>query len=48
MSSTVFNLYLEEILTRIRRVEKGVRVGEKLGCLDYADDIVLKWRTSYK
>ena len=42
MSPTLFNIYLEELLVRIRKSGKGVTIGnEKLGCLAYADDVVL-------
>ena len=42
MSPTLFNIYLEELLTRIRKSGKGVTIGDrKLGCLAYADDVVL-------
>ena len=42
LSPTLFNLYLEELLVRIRKTGKGVKVGDStLGCLAYADDIVL-------
>ena len=42
MSPTLFNLYIEELLVRIRKSERGVRVGDsRLGGLAYADDIVL-------
>lgn len=42
MSPILFNLYLEELLVRIRKSKKGVKVGGgTLGCLAYADDIVL-------
>ena len=38
LSPTLFNLYLEELITRIRKSENGVKVGDKrLGCLAYAD-----------
>ena len=42
LSPTLFNIYIEELLQRIRRSEKGVKIGENnLGGLAYADDIVL-------
>ncbi len=42
MSPTLFNIFLEEVLVRIRKSKRGVKVGRgTLGCLAYADDIVL-------
>ena len=42
ISPTLFNIYIEELLVRIRKQGKGVQIGkEKLGCLAYADDVVL-------
>ena len=42
MSPTLFNLYIEELSVRIRKAKIGVQIGNrKLGCLGYADDIVL-------
>ena len=42
ISPTLFNIYIEELIVRIRMTGKGVRVGDRrLGCLAYADDIVL-------
>ena len=42
ISPTLFNLYIEELIVRIRKSEKGVKVRDKrLGCLAYADDVVL-------
>lgn len=42
ISPTLFNIYLEELIWRIRKADIGVRIGEKkLGCLAYADDVVL-------
>ena len=42
MSPTLFNIYIEELIARIRVSGKGVKVGERrLGCLAYADDLVL-------
>ena len=42
MSPTLFNLYIEELFVRIRKAEIGVTIGNgKLGCLGYADDVVL-------
>ena len=39
---TLFNLYIEELIARIRFSGRGVKVGDgRLGCLAYADDIVL-------
>ena len=46
MSPTLFNLYTEELATRIRRSEMGVNIGnEKLGLLMYADDLVIMAET---
>ena len=42
MSPTLFNLYIEELIIRIRKLEIGVKIGnKKLGCLGYAADLVL-------
>ena len=42
ISPTLFNFYIEELIVRIRNSGYGVRVGDKkLGCLAYADDLVL-------
>ena len=43
MSPTLFDIYyLEELLVRIIKSERGVKIGGgTLGCLAYADDIVL-------
>ena len=42
MSPTLFKLYLEELITRIRKSRNGVKFGDKrLGCLAYADDVIL-------
>ena len=42
MSQTVFNTYIEELFVRIRKAEVRVRIGNnKLGCIGYADDVVL-------
>lgn len=42
MSPTLFNIYLEELFVRIRKADIGVKIGQKkLGCLAYADDVVL-------
>ena len=42
MSPTLFNLYIEELFVRIRKAEIGITIGNgKLGCLRYADDVVL-------
>ena len=42
ISPTLFNIYIEELIARIRLSGKGVKVGDRrLGCLAYADDIVL-------
>ena len=42
MSPMLFNLYLEELIVRIRKARIGVEIGgERLGCLTYADDVVL-------
>ena len=42
ISPTLFNLYLEELITRIRKAGNGVKVGDRrLGCLAYADDVIL-------
>lgn len=41
-SPTLFNLYLEELMVRIGKIGKGVKIGEeRLGCLVYGDDLVL-------
>ena len=38
----MFNLYLEELITRIRKTGNGVKVGDRrLGCLAYAGDVIL-------
>lgn len=42
ISSTLFNMYIEELIARIRLTGRGVKVGNgRVGCLAYADDIVL-------
>ena len=42
MSPTQFNIYIEELITRIRKAEIGGTMGNtKWGCLGYTDDIVL-------
>ena len=42
MSTTLFNMYFEELVVRIRKSGIGVKIGNsKLGCLAYADDLVL-------
>ena len=42
LSPTLFNIYIEELIARIRVSGRGVRVGDRRsGCLAYADDIVL-------
>ena len=42
MSPTLFNLYIEELIVRVTKSGYGVRIGgKKLGCLAYADDLVL-------
>ena len=42
LSPTLFNIYIEELIARVRILGKGVKVGDgRLGCLAYADDIVL-------
>ncbi|XP_045104422.1 uncharacterized protein LOC123499955 [Portunus trituberculatus] len=42
MSPTLFIIYLEELITRIRVSGRGVDIGgSRLGCLAYADDVVL-------
>ena len=42
ISPTLFNIYVEELLARIKLSGKRVKVGDRrLGCLAYADDIVL-------
>ena len=39
---TLFNFYIEKLIVRIRKSGYGVKVGDqRLGCLAYADDIVL-------
>jgi len=36
------SIYPEELIVRVRKSGKGVRIGDrKLGCLAYADDVVL-------
>ena len=47
ISPTLFNFYIEELIVRIRNSGYGVRVGDKkLGCLAYADDLVLMAESS--
>lgn len=42
ISPTLFNIYIEELIAGIRFSGRGVKVGDRrLGCLAYADDIVL-------
>ena len=42
MSPTLFNIYIEEMITRIRKAEIRATIeNRKLGCLGYADDVVL-------
>ena len=42
ISPTLFNIYIEELIARIRMSGRGIEVGDRrLGCLAYADDIVL-------
>ena len=42
ISPTLFNIFIEELIARIRFSGRGVKVGDRrLGCLAYADDIVL-------
>ena len=43
MSPTLFNIYLEELLVRIRLSGRGIKIGSDrlVGCLAYADDVVL-------
>lgn len=39
MNPTLFNMYIEELIARIRMSEKGVKVGaRRLGFLAYTDD----------
>ena len=42
MSPTLFNFYIKELFVRIKKAKIGVQIGNrKLGCLGYADDVVL-------
>lgn len=42
LSSMLFNLYINDLITRINRLNKGIDIdGEKVGILVYPDDVVL-------
>ena len=42
VSPTLFNIYIEELFVRIRKLGVGAKIGnERIGSLGYADDIVL-------
>lgn len=42
MSPVLFNIFIEELIARIRGLNIGIEVGERrLNCLGYADDLVI-------
>ena len=42
MSLTLFNIFIDGLFERVRREDHGLMVeGRRLGCLGFADDIVL-------
>ncbi|CAF2076495.1 unnamed protein product, partial [Rotaria magnacalcarata] len=46
ISPTLFNIFMEELIARIRRLGGGVKIGGiKIGALGYADDLVVLTNT---
>ena len=42
LSPTLFNIIMDEIMTEVKRVERGYRMGDKeIKAICYADDVVL-------
>lgn len=40
ISPRLFNICQEELIVRLKKSRKEVKIGERLGCMAYADDVV--------